>query len=323
MILDIARHKFHEGIITLLLITAATLLAADSLSCGIAPTAPLARAIDTFAREHGAWSMVLAALMMLTCAMNLTRATLRSGIYTFNTMATMSLTALMLAVATCHEGMLLSLVAATLACEAVARILRSRRGSHQLHYTFTAMLAVGCMPLVDSALLVVVIMAMLLVVFATRTLRRTIIAYAGLLLPIAIYGYVCWCKGEGFVQSIVALWDMMLMPTTQPITYDMEHPHLVFASIMLFATLLGLIYRHTQSAAVQHNTRYTLDVLFAMAIVLAAIFAMLPSAGSTSLVAVGAMMLPITPLFFQYAPILLAIATYVAMLISAGFVLVG
>lgn len=323
MILDIARHKFHEGIVSMLLITAATLFAADSLSCNVAPTAPLARAIDTFAREHGTWSMVLAALMMLMCAMNLTRATLRSGIYTFNTMAIMSLTALLLAVTTCREGMLLSLVAATLACEAVARILRSRRGSHQLHYTFTAMLAVGCMPLVDSALLVVVFMAMLLVVFATRTLRRTIIAYAGLLMPIAIYGYVCWCKGEGFVQSIVALWDMMLLPTSQPMTYGMSHAHLVFAGIMLFAALLGLIYRHTQSAAVQHNTHYTLDVLFAIAIALAAIFAVLPSASGISLIAVGVVALPLTPLFFQYAPILLAIATYVAMLLCTGFVLVG
>ena len=108
MILDVARHKFYEGVATLLLIATIVAvrvallptIAADAIVEGGAPlVAPLAR----FESAHPVLTALLAALFCVQSALRLARATVRYNIYGTSSMAAISLTAQALGNKQCHK----------------------------------------------------------------------------------------------------------------------------------------------------------------------------------------------------------------------------
>lgn len=321
MILDVARHKLYEGFLTLFVISCAALVSNEGMASEVAPTAPLGKLLNDFALQNNVLAVIVAMLCIVGAATSLARATIRCGIYTISTLAAMSLTGLLIAAATHHAGMLVSLVVAMLAAESVARMLRSLKGSNREHYTFTAMLATGCLPLFDSALMVVVFVALFVGTLAAHSARHAIIAYVGVLLPLVGYCYVMWCCGEGFVASAAMLWNNMLLPATQPLNEVISTYHFIFAGILLCVALLALVCRHTQPVAVQHTTRRSWDIMFAACVVLSLALVLLPSTSAVSPIVVGMVIMPMLPLFFQRMPTLLSLIVYVTMLVDVVFIL--
>ena len=305
----------------MLVIAIAALVANDGLAYNIAPTAPVGKLIDSFAADHAILSTILAALLFITSATILARATLRSGIYTINTLATMSLTAVILAITTHHAGMLTSLVVATLTIEGVARLLRCLKSSRQQHYLFTAMLAIGTLPLIDSALLSVTIIAPLLAIFVTHSTRGLITCIAGLLLPLTTYCYVMWCMGDSFAASATMLWNNMLQPSSQHLHDIVGYEHFIFSALILLAATLSLIYRYTQQISVHRATRHAWNILFATGILLSFVLMLLPSTSATSIIVIYIVVTPILPLFFQRVPTVFAILMYVILLINMVLIL--
>ena len=326
MILDVVRHKFAEALLALLLLALSAMVAA---MCDpalpevvVANAAPLRPMLHTFAVNHH----ILAALIILplfcSAALRFARATIRISLYPESTMAAIAIAAVVLLAMTSGGEAFALMIIAFLMCYSLGRLLGCFGPSMRAQRLFSAMLAVGCMPLIDSSLLALVIVIPLLLIFVRRTLRESIISIVGAILPLFAYSYIAWCLGDDFTATAIALWNDMLTPAYGSIATYITLPRMVFVVMLVVMQLSSsAIYisdRMSLGPGVRHAWSF-LQLLFALLVLLALL---LPSASSALFVVATLPVIAMLPLLLMRVPAYLSTLLFFILLSCSYIILI-
>ena len=315
MILDVARHKFYEGVATLFVV--ATIVAirvaflptvvVDAAEVAGAPLQPL---LAAFEANHRVLTSIVALLLCVQCSLRLARATVRFNLYGTNSMGAIALTALMFAALTCYAPCLQTMLVAMLVAEGLGRLFYCLGPNTRLHHLFTAMLALGATPLVDSSMLVVVLLALVLILTIRSNPREMIVTIVGITLPTFTYSYIIWCTGGSFVASIVSLWHAMLTPAAFNIMGYLTIPRLAILAVVLFVQLCTSLLYRSERLTLSRTARNIWGVMHAALIILTPAFILLPSSSPASIITVTLIATTMMPLFFLKMNTAISMATY-------------
>lgn len=206
--------RLPEAVTTLVIIALATVVCniAMPMSEAATTTAPLGIAIAEFQQSHNIISALLGFVLIFRLSMMVTRTAVRSHLYDVNSFGAMSIVPLTIMMLTTPNDALSTIIVAMLAVEAMRRLFYAFSSEQRMNAIFTAMLAMGAMPLMDSALFVVILALPLIIVALGCSLGDLIIAVVGMVLPIFTYAYVVWCSGA-FADTIAMLYNNMLEPS--------------------------------------------------------------------------------------------------------------
>lgn len=322
MILDVARHKFSEGILIV-----ATFAFVASLCAGLlfAATpdqvaygaAPLSVAIQEFALLHPVLCAILLFPMLIYSAVRLSRATVRVGIYTVSTLAALSLAAISIFAVTMSQHFVYLTVVAWLMSEVLGRLFYCFGPNTKPNSIFTSMLALGAMPLVDCALIPLVILLALVFILLRGTLRETLIVLLGLLLPSFVYCYVAWWLGGEFNEAFLAIWANFEVSQHSALVEYLSLSRLIFIGVMLFFQLWCILFYvkdRVMFSDVAHTVwRALLFLLFAHVVLLL----LYPAASPAILVVMVLMTTVMLPQFFISVDGLIGAIAYVVLIASA------
>lgn len=317
MILDVARHKFYEGVATLFIVAIivavrVALLPAPDADLLATGGAPLAAPLLRFQGAHPVLTALLAALFSVQSALRLARATVRYNLYGTSSMAAISLIAWLYAALTITTPCLVTMVVALLVAEGIGRLFYCLGPNTRLHYLFTAMLALGATPLVDSSMLAVVVLALVLMLTMRSNPREMIVTIVGITLPTLTYNYIIWCMGGSFTASFVAIWQSMIEPSPLPLDSYITLPRLALLAVVLFVVLCSVFLYRSERLTLGRTARNIWGVMQAALLILTPVFIFLPSTSPASIVAVAMIATTIMPLFFLRMNSAISIVVYLA-----------
>ncbi|MBO5972879.1 MAG: hypothetical protein J6Q07_07710, partial [Alistipes sp.] len=154
MILDIARHKFYEGLIFLLIIATigvanGFVMVDEAVASATITSAPLQPMLRDFTIAHPLLAAIISFVLIVGTSLRLTRATIIHSLFQIGSLATMALSAVIIIGLGIHGNILSTAIVAYLASEAINRICYCVAPEATLHYLFTAFMALGAMPLFD------------------------------------------------------------------------------------------------------------------------------------------------------------------------------
>lgn len=321
MILDIARHKLYEALLTLVLLALATVISAvatlDVATVAEVNNAPLGAIIHAFEVAHPIISAIVSFVVIVYLAFIATRSTVRTHIFGANSFAAMTLVPLAIMGFASEGDMLTTAILAWLAVEALRRLFFAFGSEERLHAIFSSLLAIGAMPLLDSSMFVGVLALPMFLVALRVGVREMIIGIVGMLLPIFTYAYVVWCMGGGFVDSLVEPYYNLLEPSGLTLEGYFVMPRLVLMATLLMSTIVAVVLylrnRLALTLVARHVWRFTTTTI----LLLAASLVLLPSATSASYVVIGVVMSMLAPMFFLRVNTLIAIALYILMICSS------
>lgn len=328
MILDITRHKFSEAIATLLLfviaatVAVATLYYAPRSEVLSGDYAPLGELLFSFRVAHPVWSISLFALLYLYAVLRLSRATVRVALYPQGTLAAISLCAVALFGVVVSSDYPLLIIVALLVSEAFGRLLYCFGPAVRPHYLFTAMLALGTMPLVDSALLPLCVVIAIAVVLMRLTLRETAITLVGSLLPTFVYCYVMWLMHNSFSDTLMSVWNLSYVAVESVGDY-FTPTRIIFLGIMLFLQLATTLLYFTSSVTVTRATRDMWRVLMVAFVVLVATLFVVRMPLPSVVVAIALLVAVMLPMLFVRAGSLQTLVIYLLLLLSSLSVVIS
>lgn len=163
-----------------------------------AVAAPLGRYTAALRVSWPLLSATASVVLLLAAGFLVGRSSVRAEIYTTRCFLAMPL----FGIASC--GLLLSCdyLTQSLALLLVALASRNFYNSFHRHYCFDRMfrgaLYAGLLPLIYAPSAGLLLLIPLVVVLFRRTLRETIVALAGVLLPLFLFSFVYWAAGGGF-----------------------------------------------------------------------------------------------------------------------------
>lgn len=319
MIFDVARHKFSEGLLTLFLFafmaTVALFFVGEVVPLEMA--APLRGYIDSFALEYPTLSKLLIFPIIVYSGLRLSRATVRVDIYSSSSLAAISLSAVAMFACVTSENYLATAVVALLISEVLGRMLYCFGANMQLGYLFTSMLALGAMPLVDSALIPVVALLSVVALFVRGTWRETAIIFFGVATPSFLYCYVMWLLGGDFGELFVDIWRGVVSPGQDSILAFMTLPHLIFLGVTALLTLCSVIAYCGVRVTFVDSVRVIWRLLIALIVVLVAMLFLLPSASPSIIVAMVLVMTVMLPQLFMRVDVVAATLLYILYALSA------
>ncbi len=321
MILDVARHKFHEGIISLIVIAIATVIVGVARpiafdASAVAMTSWQA-SLYAFEQSHSVVAALLGIMLIVHASLRLSRATILSKIYPTSSMAAMSLTAVMAMAMATGGNMLSTLLVAVLTAEFIGRMLYSMRHNARLHHIFTAMMALGLMPLVDSSTLVIVVLYPLMLMSLRSRVREVVVATIGLMLPLFAFCYVAWCSGANFNDEITMLYERMMLPGAIAVEEYVTLPRLCFVAIALFLLLCVMVIYRNERLSMTLAARNSWTMMQLCAVTLVVLFSFIPSLSPASFVVVMLFVAAMLPLFFQKINPTISVAAYILLVVSA------
>ena len=323
MIFDVARHKFAEGLFTLLLF-AVVAVAVAGFNFSHAPVvegcsdgAPLGVLIDDFATKHRVLALILVLPMYIAAVLRISRPTARLGMYATGTLAAVALSSIALFGVVLAPGYFRLLCVALLFAEMLGRLVYCFGPNMRAHLLFTSMLSLGTLPLVDISLLPVAVIIPVIVIVVRGTLRESIITIVGVLLPTFIYCYVMWLLGGSFALAGEEIYDALFASCRVELAGYLAMPRLVFLGVLLFLQLASLLYYTSERITLTGTARSVWALLMLLFVALVATLLLLPAASPAIIVALALTMSVMIPLFFLRAGMLLAVLAYVAMAITA------
>lgn len=321
MILDITRHKFSEALLTLLFFVGVAVVAVaaryyepavDVDAC----SAPIGHLLCSFRSSHPVWSIVLFAVIYVYAVLRLSRATVRVDLYSQSTLAAISLSAATLFGSVVSSNYPLLIVVALLIAEAFGRLLYCFGPSVRAHYLFTAMLAFGAMPLVDSALIPLSVVIPIAVILLRLTFRETALTLLGSVLPTFIYCYAMWLAHGSFYDSFLSIWNVY--PVVLPDLESYLTPaRLVFVGIVVFLQLAIMLIYLTSRVTVTRPTRDMWRVLMISMVVLIASVAISGALIHSLVVAIVLLVAVMLPLLLERANSIQALLIYLLLVLAS------
>lgn len=322
MILDVTRHKFYEGLITLLLFATAT-VAAVWMSYGDVTTAadtiapPLGALIDRFVATYPTLAKIAILPLMICAVLRLSRATARVSLYPQGTLAAIALASVTLfAVIPAKEYATLTVVALLLS-EAIGRLIYCFGPNVRAHYLFTSTLALGMLPLVDGSLVVLTVLIPTLTILLRGTIRESVITIVGTITPIFACCYAIWLSGDSFTAPMEAIRDSISIHSSEPFLTYLTLPRLIFVGTLLFLQLSSTILYFSNRTLISGSGR---NIWFILQLSLVALVASLVALGTASpamVVAAAILIAPMIPMFFVCVSPFISVTTYIVVIIAA------
>lgn len=303
MILDIARHKFYEGALYLFIVTILSVVIAfvgvdNNIANATIAAAPLQPAMRDFMLMHPVWSAVIAAMIIMTTSMRMTRTTIIHSLFSVGTLATMSLSAVIMMGVGMHGNILSTLMVGFLLSEAINRAGYCVNPEPTLHYMFTACMALGAMPLFDCSMLAPAIVAPLLLLLSNKKPREILVAYIGLLVPLFAYSYIQWCQGHPMLECAKQLWEGMLTPSALADVDYLSIPRLVMLGIVMFMQICTSLIYFNDRLSISLSARQIWRQLQILVLLLTTCFILLPSTTPASFMSIGLCISLMAPLLF-------------------------
>lgn len=303
MILDIARHKFYEGLTYLFLITIAAVVCGyvaidDNIANATLATAPLQPLLRDFMVEHTVWSAVISIVLIMATSLRLTRATIIHSLFSTGSLSTMSLSAVVILGVGMHGNILSTLIVGYLLSEAINRICFCVSPEPRIHHMFTANIAIGAMPLFDSSMLAPALIAPVIILFSNRKARELLAALVGLLLPTFALCYTEWCLGESFDSGVLQIWRGMLTPSALADVDYLSMPRLIMLGLVLFMQFCTSLVYHNDRLSLSLGSRQIWVLLQMLVVVLTVCFVLLPSTSPASFMSIGLCISAMSPLLF-------------------------
>ena len=320
MIFDVARHKFSEGLITLMLFALVALIAALSAARVVAVEggAPLQDVVQQFAVNHSLLSSLLMFPALVYSGLRFARAAVRIGLYSASSLGLLALGGVAMFALTTSEIYLSLMVIVLLTSELFGRLLYCLGPYKQVGYLFTAMLALGVMPLVDSSLIPFVLLLLLIVIVVRGSIRETIISLVGAVLPSFIYCYIAWLLGGEFGVAFNDIWNVAeLQISSGALLPYLTLPRLIFLGATLFLTVCSLIAYYGVRMSLLDSSRTIWRLLITVALMLVAMLVFIPSATPAMLVILTLVMTLMLPQLFIRIDVMMATILYLIWVVLA------
>ena len=324
MILDVARHKFSEALLTLLIVAVVVLVVALSLldgtplpiaeGSGIAPLRPW---LDSLAVNYPTLSAIAITLLFFGAVLRLARATIRTSLYPASTMAAVSLLAIVLMPLVISPDCVTLIAIVALMAEALGRLLGCFGPTMRLHRLFTAMLALGTLPLIDGSLLATTLLLTILAISVRGTLRESIVIITGVLLPAFTYCYISWLLGGEFMEAATLLATNITLGAPRPLLATLDIAQIIFLAILLILHLFTTTYYITDRMSLALGVRTAWSSMQIALLGMVAAFALLPSTSEASIIVVAMLITTMLPLLFQRLTIAAAVVAYTLLSIAA------
>lgn len=318
MILDIARHKFYEGLITLFVMMLAmiVLLATGMGDSGVAaaPDSPLMSLLASATCGMGFIEGLVVVMAYVVSVFVLTRSALRAHIYPSDTMAPMSLCAVMSLPMIISGDALHQAVVVWLMAYGLGNMFYGFAPRKCMGRLFSAMIASGTLAVVEPSLVVVPLVMALSLITMRKQLRESLVIIVGMLLPMFAYCYVSWLCGGSFAGSAAQWWQSLAADLSLNILDNIRLTRLVYLAFIIFMQAVSAVFYLSQrdvNAVVVRGVWRTLQLLFVVA--LAAAF-LLPSASDSMLTVLVMTSAASLSMFFIRSGALLSVVVYVAIL---------
>lgn len=320
MIFDVARHKFSEGLITLmffaLVAMVAALFSADVVE--VQASAPMHGVIQQFATKHSVLSALLMFPLLIYSGLRFARAAVRIGLYSSSSLALLALGGVAMFALITTPNYLSLMVIVLLVSELLGRILYCFGPNMHLGYLFTAMLAMGILPLVDSSLIPFVLVLLFLVVIVRRSIRETLISLVGTVLPTFIYCYIVWLLNGEFGAVFMEIWNMSMEGAGNGVLLSyLTIPRLVFLGVTLFLSICSLIAYYGVRVTLVDSSRVVWRLLIVLELILVAMLVFMPIASPAVVVILVFVMTLMLPHLFVRIDVLTATVAYLIWVASA------
>lgn len=320
MIFDVARHKFSEGLLTLLLFAVMAVATALSMSdiAAMEGGAPLRGFIDNLSLSYPIASALAMLLLVVYAGLRYSRAAVRVGIYSASSLAPVALSGGVIFATVSAPDYLSLMVVVLLLSEVLGRLLYCFGASMRMSFLFTAMLALGTMPLIDGALMPLVLALPLIVIVMRGTLREAIITVVGVALPTFVYCYVVWLLGGEFNAAFADVWSLgnAVVQHAAVVEY-LTIPRLVFLGVTLFVTVCSIILFWNVRVTLVDSVRAVWRLLITLQIMLVALLLLTPFASPAVVVALLLVMTMMMPQLFIRVDVYTATIVYLIWVVSA------
>ncbi len=318
MILDITRHKFYEGLLTLLgtTIMMIVLLATSAGDSGIAPApdSPLMSFIRSLTGGMGFIEGVFVVLIYFISVLALSRAALRSRIYPTDTMASMALSAVLFMPMISTEDALRQAVVVLLMSYSLANMFYCFGPNRRVNRLFAAMVASGTLAVVEASLVVVPIVMSLALIIARKKFREALVVVVGMLLPIFTYCYVEWLLGDSFAHTLSLWWSSLTTNFNINILDNITLTRLVFLAFVIFLQAVSLVLNVSQRDVRSSGARGVWRTLQLLLVVVLCAALLLPSASGSMLTVIVATAAAMLSVYFIHCNIMISVVTYTALL---------
>lgn len=321
MILDITRHKFYEGLITLFVMTLVliALLVVNVGDSGVAaaPDSPLMSLLASAMCGVGFLEGVAVVFMYVVSAFVLTRSALRAHIYPQDTMAPMSLCAVMTLPMILSGDALHQAVVVVLMAYGLGNMFFGFAPRKCMSRLFVAMLSSGTLAVIEPSLVVVPIVLALSLIAARKRFREIVVVVVGMLLPMFAYCYVSWLCGGSFAGSATEWWRGLVANLSLNILDNISVTRLVYIAFVIFMQAVSSVFYFAQrdiNAVVVRGVWRTLQMLFVVALLSTL---MMPSASDSMLTVLVMTSAASLAMFFIRSGALIAVVTYVAIVVLA------
>lgn len=304
MILDIARHKFFEGLIYLFIIAILSVVCGfvavgDNIANATMAAAPLQPMLRDFMLAHPVVSAIISLIIIMATAIRITRTSIIHSLFSTNTLAAMSLSAVIILGIGMHGNILSTLIVGYLLTEALYRMCFCVSPNLQLHYMFTSHMALGAMPLFDCSMLAPALVAPIIIMLSNKKPREIVVAIVGLLLPAFAYCYVSWFMGGEFLDGISQMWHGMITPSGLADVDYLTLPRLIMLGAVLFIQICTSLIFHNDRLSLSLSARQIWMLLQIFVLMLTICFVLLPSTSPASFMCIGLCISIMAPLLFN------------------------
>lgn len=263
---NIARQPLVPAFLTLAAITALAMWKVpltgefnpENLSIptrGVLAVRTLEELLAAFQGAFPGWTRAIGAMLMLFTGMSLGRLTLRYNLYSVGTCLAIPLYAAFTTGLALGGELLQLLVANTLLALSVKNFARSFCNGYAFDALFRASLYLGLLLLAAPAALPLIALLPLAIILFHRTLRETVVALAGLLLPILAFGYVNWGAGGDFTAPFELAAEAFMNGSALEAARAIPIPNLILLGALVLLDLLALFYFLADSYAAGNKPR--------------------------------------------------------------------
>lgn len=319
MVFDVARHRFAEGFLTLLLFA---LIASVAVMVGgevvpIEGAAPLRGFIDSLTVQYPVATAVALFLMLVYAGLRLARSTVRVGIYSATSMGVMALSAVSMLQCVVSTNYLYIAVVVLLVTVLISRLLYCFGAKVRVDFLFAAMLSAGVMPLVDNALIPLSLVVSIIVIFLRASLRETIVVLLGVSLPTLLYCYVLWLFGNDFGTTFLEVWNGGLVEQHQAVVAYLTIQRLIFLGVVLLLYICSVVFYFKARVTLLDHVRSIWRLLMVLQLLLVAMLILMPTASEALVVAMIIIMTVMLPQFFLSVDVPTATIAYIALMVSS------
>lgn len=313
MIFDVARHKFSEGLLTLIIfaLIASVAVLVGEVTLPVEGGAPLRGFIDNLAVQYPVASALALFPLLIYAGLRLARSTVRVSIYSASSLGVVALGAVVMFGSIVSTNYLYLAIVALLISELLGRLLYCFGANVRVGYLFTAMLALGAMPLVDNALIPLALVLPVIVMLLRGTLREMIIILFGLAAPTLLYCYIVWLMGGEFDAAFWGIWNTTLSSQHEAIIAYLTLPRLIFLGVILFFDICSIISYFRVRVTLLDSARIVWRLLIAMQLMLVVLLVAMPISSPALVVALMFMMVVVLPQFFISVSAPIATVAYI------------